>query len=112
MVHIPCGQVKLKLEETAAIAAHKYRSRQIFYHAKFPIENRFQFGEIQNDNAARKFLTQNSNQTMEQRVADFHFLLCMPKLFTMDVALSIAKSLGQQSSLDDYCRIVLNAFMK
>ena len=54
LVHIPCGQVKLKLKETAAIAAHKYRSRQIFYHAKFPIENRFQFGEIQNDNAARR----------------------------------------------------------
>ena len=112
LVHIPCGQVKLKLEETAAIAAHKYRSRQIFYHAKFPIENRFQFGEIQNDNAARKFLKQNSNQTMEQRVADFHFLLCLPKLFTMDLALSVSKSVGQQSSLDDYCRIVLNAFMK
>ena len=103
---------KAKTRETAAIAAHKYRSRQIFYHAKFPIENRFQFGEIQNDNAARKFLKQNSNQTMEQRVADFHFLLCLPKLFTMDLALSVAKSVGQQSSLDDYCRIVLNAFMK
>ena len=112
LVNIPCGQVKLKLEETAAKAAHKYRSRQLFYHAKFPIENRFQFGEVQNSEAARKFLNQSSNQTMEQRVADFHFLLCIPKLFTMDVALSIAKSVGQQSSLDDYCRMVLNVFMK
>ena len=97
---------------TATMAAQKYQTRQLFYHAKFPVENRTQFGEVQNENTIRTFLSQNSNQTMEQRVSDFHLLLCMSKLFTVDIAISIAKSIGEKSTLDDYCRACMNAFME
>ena len=70
------------------------------------------YGEIQNENNVRVFLLQNEHQTMEQRISDFHLLLCLPKLFTIDIAISIAKSIGKKTTLDDYCRAVINAFMK
>jgi nuclear protein localization protein 4 homolog len=112
LVPIPCGQVRLNPVEPAMVAAQRYQSRQLFYHAKFPVENRVQFGEIQNENNVRVFLLQNEHQTMEQRISDFHLLLCLPKLFTIDIAISIAKSIGKKTTLDDYCRAVINAFMK
>ncbi len=112
LVPIPCGQVRLNPVEPAMVAAQRYQSRQLFYHAKFPVENRAQYGEIQDENNVRIFLLQNAHQTMEQRVSDFHLLLCLSKLFTIDVAISIAKSIGKKCTLDDYCRAVINAFMK
>lgn len=112
LVPIPCGQIRIDPKQPATMAAQKYQTRQLFYHAKFPVENRTQFGEVQNENTIRTFLSQNSNQTMEQRVSDFHLLLCMSKLFTVDIAISIAKSIGEKSTLDDYCRACMNAFME
>lgn len=112
LVPIPCDFVRIPFNITAPVAAEKYQRRQIFHHSEFPVENRADYGEIQSEQGAHTFLSSNTKETIEQRVADFHFVLCMPKVFTIELAIDVATSIGKRNTLGDYCRSVLHAYLR
>eukprot|EP00753_Platysulcus_tardus_P007948 PLAT15538.9.p1 GENE.PLAT15538.9~~PLAT15538.9.p1 ORF type:complete len:566 (+),score=210.95 PLAT15538.9:88-1698(+) len=83
----------------------------VFAHSDFPVENRGEFGELQNKGMLVAYLRKYASEPLPARLSDFHLLVYLPLFFDIDTAVAVASAIARGSTLDDGLKFMLESLL-